>query len=66
MAEVVTPSPIPEVIPFEAASDGDRDAAASAPLDVKAALRALVDLRLAGRLTPEEYQRRRENLLSRL
>ena len=33
---------------------------------VKAELRRFVDLRLAGKLTQEEYLRQRENLLSRL
>ncbi len=66
VAEVVTPSPIPEIVPFAAAVEADEGAAADSPRDVKAELRALVDLRLAGKVSEAEYQRRRVDLLSRL
>ncbi len=65
VAEVVSPSPFPEGIPFSAAADADPPD----PKIVEAAkvqLRHLVDLKLAGRITPEEYQRRREQIVSRL
>lgn len=63
VAEVVTPSPLPEVVPFAAAMEVDQ---VDAERDGKAELRALVDLRMTGTITPEEYQRRRVGLLSRL
>ncbi len=64
VAEVVTPSPLSEEIPFSEMAESEGDAP-SKP-DVKAELRRIVDLRLAGKLTQGEYLRQRENLLSRL
>ncbi|MEK7867092.1 MAG: FHA domain-containing protein [Planctomycetota bacterium] len=64
VAEVVTPSPISEVVPFSEMAGSEADA--SGRPDVKAELRKLVDLKLAGELTQEEYLRRRHELLSRL
>ncbi len=63
VAEVVTPSPLANVIPLSAVIERQRRGGGA---DVKVKLQQLVDQRLSGRITEEEYFRRRQELLDRL
>lgn len=63
VAEVVSPSPLANVIPLSAVIDKQRNRGGG---DVKILLQQLVDQRLAGRISDEEYFRRRAALLEKL
>ncbi|MEK7865745.1 MAG: FHA domain-containing protein [Planctomycetota bacterium] len=63
VAEVVSPSPLANVIPLSAVIDRQRSRGGA---DVRIKLQQLVDQRLAGKITEEEYFRRRQDLLERL
>ncbi|GEM_PF-1905201 len=63
VAEVVSPSPLANVIPLSAVIERHRGRGGA---DVKARLQQIVDQRLAGKITEAEYFRRRAELLDRL
>lgn len=63
VAEVVTPSPLANVIPLSAVIERQRGRGGA---DVKAKLQQIVDQHLAGKITDEEYLRKRQELLEKL